>query len=290
MRDVGHDSKKGAILYEPHRIGVHGAPSHYCQPRHGPNGAVPVTFIGWAIVAATLTVLGSQPATSLFPLAVLAGGFEAIHALHVGVERIGRYLQVFYESAPEGPMWETTAMSVGPALPGGGVDPLFTVIFAFATLAESASGDRPLPHYPGDVRDRCAARRLCREAGARARSRHTTTRRGPGELSRRENADAERQGLARERNGQQRDQLRPSPGVGGVEGFPGRMRVPTNSSAADGDRRNAEAHRQIRVGRTLVQPDRQCKGVQCGNRRFDDPANRVPFGPRAGSLPARRRR
>jgi hypothetical protein len=106
---------------------------------------VPVTFIGWAIVAATLTVLGSQPATSLFPLAVLAGGFEAIHALHVGVERIGRFLQVFYESPPEGPMWETTAMSVGPALPGGGVDPLFTAIFAFATLVNLLPAIVPSP-------------------------------------------------------------------------------------------------------------------------------------------------
>jgi hypothetical protein len=95
---------------------------------------LPVTFIGWAIVAGTLTVLGNRPASSLFALAVLAAGFEAIHALHVGVERIGRYLQVFYEGQPDGPLWETTAMSVGPALPGGGVDPLFTVIFSFATL------------------------------------------------------------------------------------------------------------------------------------------------------------
>ena len=92
-----------------------------------------VTLIGWAIVAATVTILGGHPATTLFPLVVLAGGFEAIHALHVGVERIGRYLQVFYESPPEGAMWETTAMSVGPALPGGGVDPLFSLIFVFAT-------------------------------------------------------------------------------------------------------------------------------------------------------------
>jgi hypothetical protein len=94
---------------------------------------VPVTFIGWAMVAGTLTV-GSHPASSLFALAVLAAGYEAIHALHVGVERIGRFLQVFYESKTDGPMWETTAMSVGPALPGGGVDPLFTVLFAFATV------------------------------------------------------------------------------------------------------------------------------------------------------------
>jgi hypothetical protein len=106
---------------------------------------LPVTFIGWAIVAATLTVLGNQPATSLFTLAVLAAGFEAIHALHVGVERIGRYLQVFYEGTPEGPLWETTAMSVGPALPGGGVDPLFTAVFTFATFVNLLPAIVPSP-------------------------------------------------------------------------------------------------------------------------------------------------
>ena len=42
-------------------------------------------------------------------LAILVGGFEAIHALHVGAERIGRYLQVYYEDTPDGPRWETTA-------------------------------------------------------------------------------------------------------------------------------------------------------------------------------------
>jgi hypothetical protein len=106
---------------------------------------LPVTFIAWAMVAAALTVLESPPGVSLFPLAVLAGGFEAIHALHVGVERIGRYLQVFYESTPDGPMWETTAMSVGPALPGGGVDPLFTAIFAFGTFVNLFPAIVPSP-------------------------------------------------------------------------------------------------------------------------------------------------
>ena len=95
---------------------------------------VPVTMIFWAGLAGTLTVLGASPFTTLFSLAVLAGGFEAVHALHVGVERIGRYIQVFYESGTDGPRWETTAMSVGPALPGGGVDPLFSVLFALAVV------------------------------------------------------------------------------------------------------------------------------------------------------------
>jgi hypothetical protein len=82
---------------------------------------------------------------SLFSLAILAGGFEAIHALHVGVERIGRYIQVFYEGTGDVPRWETTAMSIGPALPGGGVDPLFTVIFALVTLLNLMAAIVPSP-------------------------------------------------------------------------------------------------------------------------------------------------
>ena len=106
---------------------------------------LPVTLIGWALVAGTLTLLGNNPAMSLFSLAVLAGGFEAIHAMHVGVERIGRYIQVFYEGAADVPRWETTAMAIGPALPGGGVDPLFTVLFALATLLNLMSAIVPSP-------------------------------------------------------------------------------------------------------------------------------------------------
>jgi hypothetical protein len=97
---------------------------------------LPVTLIGWsALVSASLITGPVSPAASLFSLAILAGGFEAIHALHVGVERIGRYLQVYYEVGTDGPQWETTCMLVGPALPGGGVDPLFTLLLGGATLA-----------------------------------------------------------------------------------------------------------------------------------------------------------
>lgn len=95
---------------------------------------VPATFVGWATLSVTLLLFSSLPVAALFPLAVLAGGFEAIHALHVGTERIGRYLQVYYETETDGPRWETTAMAVGPALPGGGIDPLFSVLFVVACL------------------------------------------------------------------------------------------------------------------------------------------------------------
>ena len=105
----------------------------------------PATMLGWAALAGTLPILGGSPVASLFSLGVLAAGFEAIHALHVGVERIGRYLQVFYEGEGEGPKWETTAMSVGPALPGGGVDPLFTVVFACAVIVNLIPALLPSP-------------------------------------------------------------------------------------------------------------------------------------------------
>lgn len=94
----------------------------------------PITMIAWATLALIVLTFADAPLASLFPLAVLVGGFEATHALHVGVERIGRYLQVYYENAETGPRWETIAMAVGPALPGGGIDPLFTLVFASATF------------------------------------------------------------------------------------------------------------------------------------------------------------
>lgn len=105
----------------------------------------PVTVAMWAILALVLFMLGQLPLATLLPLAVLVGGFEAIHTLHVGAERIGRYLQVHYEAAPDGPRWETAAMTVGPSLPGGGVDPLFSAVFVGATLVNAATAFEPPP-------------------------------------------------------------------------------------------------------------------------------------------------
>lgn len=110
--------------------------------------ALPLILLGWALVAVLLLLFGEFPAAVVFPLAVLVGGFEAIHALHVGAERIGRYLQVYYEDAPDAPRWETTAMAVGPALPGGGIDPLFSVVFIAATLANLIPAFTPEPTRP----------------------------------------------------------------------------------------------------------------------------------------------
>jgi hypothetical protein len=95
---------------------------------------VPVTCLGWAVLTLVLLLYAGPPVGSLISLAVLVGGFEAVHALHVGAERIGRYLQVYYETLADGPRWETAVMTVGPALPGGGIDPLFSVVFLGATI------------------------------------------------------------------------------------------------------------------------------------------------------------
>lgn len=97
-----------------------------------------VTIGLWsALVVATAAAL-SLPVASLIPLLVLAGGFEAVASLHIGVERIGRYIQVRYEGdAPGAPdttsSWERAAMAWGRRFPGTGTDPLFGAIFYVAT-------------------------------------------------------------------------------------------------------------------------------------------------------------
>jgi hypothetical protein len=113
---------------------------------------VPWTFVSWAGLNLVLVHFSELPAAALFTLAVLAAGFEAIHALHAGAERIGRYIQVAYEEAGldnsvtgSQPGWETTAMNVGPALPGGGIDPLFTILFCSAAIANLIPAVLPVP-------------------------------------------------------------------------------------------------------------------------------------------------
>ena len=106
---------------------------------------VPVTLIGWGALALVILLFGDFPVASLISLATLIGGFEAIHALHVGSERIGRYLQVYYETDAAGPSWETTVMAVGPGLPGGGIDPLFSFLFAGAAFVNMIPALIPSP-------------------------------------------------------------------------------------------------------------------------------------------------
>lgn len=92
----------------------------------------------WAAVNVATAVLMATPMATFLPLLLLAATFEAVFALHIGVERVGRYLQVFHEAPDERASWETTAMAFGPPTRGTATDPLFIVCFAIATLLNFA--------------------------------------------------------------------------------------------------------------------------------------------------------
>jgi len=110
--------------------------------------------------------------TTLVPLLVLVAGFEAIYAMHLNVERIGRYLQVFHEPAGG---WEHVAMEFGRRFPGRGPDALFSALFLVATainyLPVALGGTTPelvtggllhlmLAFHIGTARSRASQQRL----------------------------------------------------------------------------------------------------------------------------------
>lgn len=93
-------------------------------------------FFVWAPLAAFTPHEPGEAWRALIPLVVLWAGFEVVYALHVGVERIGRYLQVAYEAdRVDLPAWERTAMRLATS-PGAdtGADPLFFRLFGLAAL------------------------------------------------------------------------------------------------------------------------------------------------------------
>src|SRR6187431_1495532 len=103
----------------------------------------PILMLGgmgiWAAILTAVLVLLPYPVAAAIPLLILVVTFEAIRPLHFGAERIGRYLQVFYEEQGEPgralsdtPSWERVAMSFG-AVPGVGGHPLFVPVFLLAT-------------------------------------------------------------------------------------------------------------------------------------------------------------
>ena len=106
---------------------------------------LPLIFIGWAATAVATAAVITVAVSTLVPLLVLVAGFEAVFALHVNVERLGRYLQVFHE--PDGAGWEHVAMGFGQRFPGTGPDPLFGRLFVLATsvnfLPAALGGDIP---------------------------------------------------------------------------------------------------------------------------------------------------
>jgi hypothetical protein len=99
----------------------------------------------WAALVVALTVLTVLPAAGFLTLFFLASTFEAVFTLHVGVERIGRYLQVFHEAPDDRASWEAAAMAFGPPR-GASTDPLFIVSFAIATVLNFAPVLLAAPH------------------------------------------------------------------------------------------------------------------------------------------------
>jgi hypothetical protein len=92
---------------------------------------VPIVFIGWAGTAVATAAVITVAISTLVPLLILVAGFESVFALHVTVERIGRYLQVFHEA--DDPAWESVASRFSQRFPGLGPDPLFSRLFVLAT-------------------------------------------------------------------------------------------------------------------------------------------------------------
>lgn len=97
-------------------------------------------IVGWAALVLTTAATMALPVATLLPLVVLAAVFEAVFALHVGVERVGRYIQVFYESADAEATarWEHAAMQFGPEAARGTPNPVFASLFLIATLGNIA--------------------------------------------------------------------------------------------------------------------------------------------------------
>ena len=93
----------------------------------------------WAALLTVVLILLPYPVAAVIPLLVLLITFEVIRPLHFGAERIGRYLQVFYEEQGDAgrplndtPSWERVAMRFD-AVPGVGGHPLFVPAFLLAT-------------------------------------------------------------------------------------------------------------------------------------------------------------
>jgi len=96
-----------------------------------------VTIAAWALAVIAIAALLVQPLAALVPLLILVAGFEAVHALHVGAERIGRYVYVRYER-DGGPAWETTIGTFGTgqrSIVGRPSGAHFAVVFALAVAA-----------------------------------------------------------------------------------------------------------------------------------------------------------
>ena len=101
--------------------------------------AILAGFSIWGALAISVLITDLQGSITLVPLILLAATFEVNFFVHTGVERIGRYIQVFHEEASGAPGWETAAMNYGSAFPARGLDPLFVSLFSISAAVNFLS-------------------------------------------------------------------------------------------------------------------------------------------------------
>jgi hypothetical protein len=128
-------------------------------------------LIAWGALTLALNASEFERAVTLVPFLVLAATFEISFFIHTGVERIGRYLQVFYENEGPAPSerpstssgrpepvesrsesrgWENTVMAYGRNNPGG-LDPLFVTLFACVAAVNFVACFPSAARHPGWV-------------------------------------------------------------------------------------------------------------------------------------------
>lgn len=101
-----------------------------------------ITLVGvgsWALVTVAVAAFVDLPLATLVPLLLLGLSFELVYGVHTAVERIGRYVQVFFEDPVHDRGWEHQAMEYGQRFPGGGTDPLCCWTFWGAAALNLAS-------------------------------------------------------------------------------------------------------------------------------------------------------
>jgi hypothetical protein len=98
-------------------------------------------IVAWAATALATAALAVAPIVTLIPLLVLATTFEITFALHTAVERVGRYIQVFFEESAGAAGWEHRIMEFGRAAARpSSTDPLFVRTFLIAALLNLLTG------------------------------------------------------------------------------------------------------------------------------------------------------
>ena len=102
-----------------------------------------VGLVAWAALTLFLSSSEFDRAAALVPFIVLTATFEISFFIHTGVERVGRYLQVFFDDD-----WENAAMAYAQKNPGG-ANPLFVTLFALTAVISFAASLPTAARHPG---------------------------------------------------------------------------------------------------------------------------------------------